>query len=232
LWNGIVLVAIIESLFSFKAFTLLDVGNNLTLIILLVALTALFICLPKMLKWWYEDYIVDSQYRTMLSIVPLIAVGTGFFVLGVLRSKYLAAEGAMSLSDSTGTQGLTISPFYFMGISVFMLMVSYYLAHQLPTTQQKKNREALSKKEAAIAKLEQEQERLEAELSAIPDRQKNSLIRASNTHASRRDSYAEINNYYKQAVGAFIESNLTWRTDSLRPKCFDAAVADLEDHNS
>jgi hypothetical protein len=229
---GIGMVALVECLFTYKSFSILDVGNNLVMAILMVALTIAFIALPKMLKWWYEEYIVDSPNRGLLSVVPVIVLGMGFLVIGILRSKYLAAQSALSISDTGGAQAITVSPFFFVGISAMLLLISYYLAFQLPSTTQKKNRAALDKKESKIAKLEQEIERLETELSAIPDRQKNSLIRASHSNTSRRDGYIHINSQFKEAVGAFIEANLIYRTDGLRPKCFDLTVADLEDHTA
>jgi hypothetical protein len=228
-WVGISLVAVVESLFTYKAFSLLDLGNNITLMVLLVALTAVFVALPKALKWWYGEYIAESRHRRALAALPVISIGSGFYVLGLLRSRFLAEQASFTLDDPSmgGIPGPAASPFLFIGINIFLLTISYFLCHQLATPQQKKNRAALDRKETAIAKLEAQIEKAEAELSELPELQRGHLIGASTASASRRECHAQLNSYFREAVGAFVEANLAYRSDG-RPKCFDSAIADLE----
>ncbi|MBS1595559.1 MAG: hypothetical protein JST90_14680 [Bacteroidetes bacterium] len=228
-WGAAFLVALVESMFSYKSFTMLDLGNHITLALLMVSLTVAFTLLPKALRWWYEDYTPAMSLRWFLNAIPVLAIGAGFYVLGLLRAKLLASQAALSIEDGLGPlQGITVSPWYFMGINAFLLVIGYFIAHQFPTAAQSKNKYALEKKESAIAKLETQIERWEAELSAIPEREKNSLIRSAQNTAGRREAYEKVNSFFKEAVGAFIEANITYRSDGQRPRCFDAPVADLE----
>lgn len=229
LWIGAALLALLESLFSYKAFSMLDLGNNATLLILLVTLTTAFILLPKALRWWYEEFTVESRYKLILNVIPILVLGSAFFIFGLLRANYLASQGVFTLDDNAGGgTSFTVSPWYFMGINAFLLLIGYFIAHQFPTKQQTNNRAALEKKEKAIAKLESDVERMERELSAMPEREKQIQIRTSNTNTGRRDTYVQINNFFKEAIGAFIEVNCTYRSDGQRPRCFDEPVMDLE----
>jgi hypothetical protein len=230
LWIGAFLLAFLESLFSYRAFSMLDFGNNVTLILLLVSLTVAFALLPKTLRWWYEEYTPESKYRLFLNIIPVVAIGFAFYVLGLLRAKFLSSQAAFSLDETASQVSFTVSPWYFMGINALLLLIGYFIAYQFPSSRQSKNKAILEKKEASIAKLENEVTQLEGELSIMPEREKNSLIRASNNTNGRKDTYIQVNNLFKEAIGAFIEANCTYRSDGQRPRCFDVSIADLEDH--
>jgi hypothetical protein len=231
IWVGAILIALLESLFSYKAFSMLDLGNNLTLAILLVCLTVAFIMMPKALRWWFEEYTPESKFKWVLNLIPVLAIGTGFYVLGLLRAKFLSSQGAFTLDDpNSSPASFVVSPWYFMGINTFLLLISYFLAYQFPSNAQNKNRAALEKKEAHIAKIERDIERYESELSAMPERETRSLIHASHSNAGRRDIYIKVNNFFKESVGAFIEANISYRSDGQRPRCFEENITDLENN--
>lgn len=227
LWAASIFLGLLESLFSYRAFTMLDLGNNITVLILIIGLTVAFVALPKKLRWWYEEFTVDSKFKWVLNIGILLVLGGVFYVFGILRSSYLMAQGDFTVDGVTSTP-FVVTPIYFCGINVFLLLIGYYIAHQYPSSRQLDSQAALAKKEKTIAKLESDLGRMERELSAMPEREKQIQIKTSNTNTGRRDTYVQVNNFFKEAIGAFIEVNCTYRSDGQRPRCFDEPVMDLE----
>jgi hypothetical protein len=229
-WTGVIMIALLEAFFSYKAVGMLDPGNNVVMYLILVCLVAAYISVPKFLRWFFEEFSAGSKYQWLLNLLAVSALGVSFYGLGILRSQYLQLLPSFDVNSTGAAPSLTVSPWLFMSLNLLFLICGYYLNHLLPTSEQSKNRKGLEKRETAIAKLEQEIERCEGELSSVPEREKNSLIRASHSTAGRKDIYIQINNFFKEAIGAFIEANLAYRSDGLRPRCFDASIEDLEDH--
>lgn len=231
IWLGIIIIAVGEAFLTYKSFGLLDIGNNLVQGVVLACITVLYIAIPKGLCWFYEEFTVGKRNKWLLYLLPIAILFAGYYGIGFMRSHFAQAQLAMDLNnDGSEIPTFVLTPWLFMSLNLLFLTAGYYLNHLLPTGTQTKNRKALEKREATISKLEVQVEKYETALSEIPDRDKNTQIRASQSNAGRRDLYIQVNALFKETCGAFIEANLSYRSDGHRPRCFDMPISDLEDH--
>jgi len=132
-------------------------------------------------------------------------------------------------NDGSTAPSFVASPWVFCALNALFLLGSYYLNRMLPTRDQNRTKIDLEKKERAIAKLESDVEKYEGLLGQMPDHGKNNLIRASHSNEARKDIFNQINSMFLQTCGIFIDTNLQYRTDGIRPRCFDMTIEDLKD---
>lgn len=231
IWMAIFIIAAGEAFLTYKSVgTLLDAGNNLVLGLILISFTALYTIIPKALRWYYSDFCAGKKYKAILYMIPIIVLASGYFTLGFLRSHFIQMQASMDVNaDSSAAPSFIASPYVFVALNCLFLLASYYLASMLPTREQDKYRRDVEKREANIAKLEAEVEKYEGLLGQMPDHGKNNLIRASSSNTSRKDLYQQVNSMFLQTCGVFFDTNLQYRTDGVRPKCFDEPIEPLQD---
>lgn len=230
IWVAIVLIALCESFLTYKSVGLLDVGNNIVLGLILISFTVFYIAVPKLLRWLFHEYAVDKPYKWIIYIIPVAILIGGYYTIGLLRTNFIQTQAAMSLdSDGTVGQPFILSPWIFLSLNLVFLMVSYYLCSILPSRGQEKTKIDLAKKHKQIEKLEAEVEKYEGYLSQVPDIAKNTMIRASNGTNSRKELYTQVNSLFLETCGAFMDTNVQYRSDGRRPKCFDVPIKPLED---
>jgi hypothetical protein len=234
IWVGIIIIACCEAFLSYKSVgSLLDVGSNIVMMIILIGFAALYICIPKALQWFFEEYAESKPYKILLYLIPILILGAGYYTLGYLRSHFIAMQTTMDVNADPNTPPSFIaSPLVFCAINMLFLLASYFLNSKLPSDTQTKNRKGLEKHEKLVSKLEREVEQLEQQLMDMPDREKNSQIRASNSNVVRKELYTQVNSLFHEAAGVFIETNLKFRADGKRVRAFDVPVEDLRDNYS
>ena len=216
----IVCIALFEAIFSRKAASVFDSGNNIIQIIIIWVLTAIFIALPHGLVRVYRNT-KHSQYRLFIWGGITVIILAGFFALAQMRSLFIANLSLSSVEKTTTGPTLTLAPIYFIFIQTLLLFISTMCASFLPSSEDKKRGSNIKNIDKRIADTQAEISRIENELGgAISERSLREEMSKADSEARTEAMRERIKSMFEESAGVFVSTNARWRKTPM-PECMN-----------
>ena len=216
----IVCIALFEAIFSRKAASVFDAGNNIIQIIIILVLTAIFVALPHGLIRTYRAT-KESRYRFLIWGGIAVIILCGFYALSVMRSLYIANLSMTSLDKVSITNMLTLSPIYFIFLQCLLLFISTMCASFLPSDEDKKRSRDIKDLDKRIADTQAEISRIEDQLGGgLSEREFRDETAKADGEARAEAMRQRIKSMFEESVGAFVEANSRWR-NGPPPACMN-----------
>ena len=224
----IILLAFGEGIYTKPAFALFDISNNLFQYFILAMLTVFFIFLPHTLVGIFKST-EDSKYKYQIRIGTAVIVLIGFWVLASMRTMFLQNIGSTTMQDVKAYSTLPLKEWCFVGVQCLFLVVTCYCAYLAPfsSREEKKSNGRAKQLDAKLRDVGEQIRRHETELEAIPERLHSSEMRWSQRQTDTESMKVRINAMFLEAINVFIDENVLYRSDHVRPDCFDEPVRPL-----
>lgn len=219
------LCALMESIISARAFNFFSHGTNLFALFIMLGLTIVFAMLPKAVVWFIR-FTEDKPYKwpVRIGIGVILVVGIG--VIGIMRQGYVDSYASTTL-DAVKPIGSTLKWWHYSILQLFFMVISIYLAMQIPDKVQRSNGKRLKQAEQTVRDLEERIQEEEERLNRMPESAASAETARHQSMAQAKAASARIVGLYHQCVGHYKQVNATWRPGDA-PACFSEPVPDLD----
>lgn len=218
----IVAIGVFESFFTYRSFSF-EGNSQLVQSAIFLVLVIVFIGIPVVLRNFYQ-LTKESPYRLLYwGLTALVFIG-GFYVLAVMRSKFLGNAGLLSV-EATGGESISMSPIALVTVQAMLLFLSTFAATLIPTPEERNETASIQKLHNDITNTEQAIADVEDQLASMPGRRVRTERMKIESAALNANTEARIRSMYAECVGVFKESYSTWHTE--RPACFDQPIPEL-----
>lgn len=217
--------ACIESYYTEPAFELSHYGgNNLTKIVAYFLLSGFFFGLGHLAAGLIRQTESTSNKWVIRGAAGIFFVGV-FYGLGKMRLIYMQNLQMTTMQTVGVSSFLVLNPVYYVLLSLLLMSVSTWCALSLGTRGQKAATNHARDLDAKIASLDGQIEGWNNELDSYPDRLHGLEVRKARLEAEAESTRARVTSLFSSAVSAYQQSNLSYRTDGVRPSSFDEPIS-------
>jgi hypothetical protein len=221
----ILCTGLFDAILTRRSLSVIESNNNVTQVLILIILTAIFVAIPYGLMRLYHKT-KHSPYRFIIWGVCLSCIIGGLAGFAILRAHYLNNVGMTSL-DMNEQRAISISPFFLSLLQVFALFIGVLLAFLQPSPEETHEHGNKRKTDEELKQIQAEIRETEATLNTLPDQIYRYEVSQSEQVSNAAGKEARIRAMYEAAVGAFGTANTNFRTDHMRADCLDQPLPEL-----